>query len=186
MDEIPFEERRVIGELVEFWQTHYAPRDLVKHIDRLFDSWGSGIGASFFQQVYEDLRTAKRSDYATFSASQFKRFLEVEYSQPAQTHAERLDRTKAKEREEHERRARADFDALGKEMAQATTRAELVTLGRKRAYLAPHTGVSYVYENHCWRCKEHISSAIHAQCPSCRFYICSSCGACLCGYVGRV
>ena len=193
LDKIPFEERRVIDELVGLWQTRYEPRDLVTHIDRLSGTWGSGIGASFFRQVYEDLRTDKRSKYAAFFASEFKRFLEAEYSQRAQTHAERQAQAQAKanaerqaqakaeEREEYERRARADFDALGKEMAKATTRAELVELGRKRADLAPHTGVSYVYTNHCWKCKEHISSAIHAQCSGCRFYICSSCDSCLCG-----
>jgi len=77
-------------------------------------------------------------------------------------------------------RVRAEFDALGKEMAKATTRTELVELGRRRADMASHTGVSYVYENHCWNCRGPISSAIHARCPVCRFYICSSCGACLC------
>jgi len=83
---------------------------------------------------------------------------------------------------QNQRKARADFDALGEEMAKATTRAKLVELGRKRAVLAPHTGVSYNYENHCWNCTAHISSAIHAQCPDCKFYICGSCGSCLCGY----
>jgi hypothetical protein len=81
---------------------------------------------------------------------------------------------------ERQARARAEFEALGKEIAKATTRAELVELGQKRADLAPYTGVSYVYTNHCWNCKEHISSDIHAQCSACRFYICSSCGSCLC------
>lgn len=182
LEEIPLEERRVIGELVEFWQNHRAPRDLVMHINRLFDTWGSGIGASFFQQVYEDLRDGKRSEYPAFSVSQFKCFLEAEYSQPDQTHAERLARLKVKEREEHERMARTDFDALGEQIAKATTRAELVTLGRKRASLAPQTGISYTYENHCWSCGKHISSAIHAQCPDCKFYICGSCSACFCGF----
>jgi hypothetical protein len=62
-----------------------------------------------------------------------------------------------------------------------TTRAEPVELGRQRADLAPHTGVSQVYERHCWNCKGHISSAICARCSVCGFYICSSCGSCFCG-----
>ena len=85
-----------------------------------------------------------------------------------------------REVDEELRRARVDFEALGKEMAKATTRTELVELGRKRADLAPHTGVSYVYENYCWNCRGRISSTIHARCPVCRFYICSSCGSCFC------
>jgi len=171
LDEIPFKERRVISELVEFWQNHYEPRRLFAHIASLSSAMGSGVVASFFQQVRKDLRIDERNKYAA-SASEFERFLEAEYRE----------RTKAEEREESERRAKAsdDFNALGKEMAKATTRAELVELGRKRADLAPHTGISYVYENHCWQCKTHISSAIHAQCPNCSFYICSSCGSCFC------
>jgi hypothetical protein len=196
LDKIPFEERRVISELAEYWQTHYEPRDLVTHIDRLFGSWGSGIGASFFRQVYEDLRTYKRNNYATSSAPEFKRFLEAEYRLRAKPHAERQAQAMAEERERYEsraraheeyvRRARAEFDALGKEMAKATTRAELVELGRKRADLAQHTGDSYDYENICWCCGGRISSGIHAQCSICRFYICSSCGSCLCGRKNRI
>jgi hypothetical protein len=98
--------------------------------------------------------------------------------------AERQAEAQAKaeaEREENERRARAVFDAIGKEMAKATTRAELVELGRKRAYLAPYIGIPYPYgdyENHCWNCERRVSSAIQARCPVCRWYICSSCDSC--------
>src|SRR5207253_5994474 len=116
-----------------------------------------------------------------------KQLLEAEYRQvQAKAEAERQAQAKAeaeakaKEREEYKKRARANFDALGKEMANATTRAERVELGRNRAALAPYTGVSYVYENHCWNCKQPISSAINAQCLGCGFYICSSCGSCFC------
>jgi hypothetical protein len=194
VDKIPFEERRVIDELVGLWQTRYEPRDLVTHIDRLSGTWGSGIGASFFRQVYEDLRTNKRDKYATSSSSEFKRFLEAEYNQQAQVDAERQAQAqakadaerqlhaqaKAKEREEFKRRARAEFEALGKVMAKVTTRAELVELGRKRTKLALYTGISYVYTNHCWNCQSDISSEINARCPACRFYICSSCASCFC------
>ena len=205
MDNIPYEARYIIDGLVKLCQTCFEPRDLDLFIRR------NGIDASFFQQVYEDLHTDKRGKYTALSASEFKRFLEVEYGQQAKAHAEyraqyldtwfnqakagaerraqekadaeRQAQAKAKEREEYKKKARADFDALGKEMANATTRVELVELGRKRTELAPYTGVSYVYENHCWNCKAHISSAIHAQCPDCTFYICGSCGACLCGFL---
>lgn len=49
------------------------------------------------------------------------------------------------------------------------------------AELAPHTGVSHAYENHCWNCKAYISSAICTRCSVCGVYICSSCGSCFCG-----
>ena len=81
-------------------------------------------------------------------------------------------------------RARADFDALGEEMAKATTRAELVELGRRREDLATYTGNSYTYENVCWCCGGRISSAIHARCPVCRWFMCSKRGSCGCGYYG--
>src|ERR1051326_8700277 len=148
----------VIRELVYFYQTLQEPRDLARLINRL----PGGIGASFFRQVNEDLHTDK---FDGISAAEFRQFLVDEYR---------------REHEENERRARADFYALGKEMANATTRAELVELGRRRAELAPYTGVSYVYTNHCWKCKGPISSAIHARCSSCGWYICT-CGACGCG-----
>ena len=87
MDEIPSGEQRIIDELVEFWQTRHQPRDLVTHINRLSSSWGSNRGVSFFRQVYEDLRTDKRSWYAVSSASEFQRFLEAEYRHPTQAYA---------------------------------------------------------------------------------------------------
>ena len=192
LDNIPFEEQRVIDELVGLWRTRYEPRDLVTHLDRLSGSWGSGVGASFFRQVYEDLRTDKRSKYAASSTYEFKQFLKAEYrlrakaeterrsQAQAKADAERLAQTqsKAKEREEFKRRARADFDALGREIANTTVREELVELGRKRAYLAQYTGDSYVYENVCWCCHSDISSAIHARCSVCGWYMCSIRGSC--------
>lgn len=74
--------------------------------------------------------------------------------------------------------AKADFDALGELMAETTDRTELLRLGRERANLAPYTGNSYVYMNHCWRDHTPISSEIDARCPYCRWYICSTCGSC--------
>lgn len=190
LDNIPFEEQRVIDELVEFWQNHYAPRDLITHLDRLSGSWGSGIGASFFQKVYEDLRNNQRSKYYASSVFKFKQLLEAEYRQLVNPNAERQAQEMVEERERYQRRAlaheeyvrkaKADFDALGKKMAKATSRAELVELGRKRHDLAQHTGDSYDYENVCWCCHGRISSGIHAQCKVCKFYICGSCGSCLC------
>src|SRR5207248_2020462 len=128
------------------------------------------------------------NNYATFSAFEFKRLLETEYSQWVQTHANPQTWAKAdaeakekeKKREEHVRKARAEFDALGKEMAKTTDRAELVELGRKRTNLARDTGVSYVYLNHCWNCHSDISSEINARCPGCKLFICSFCGSCFC------
>ncbi len=150
LDDIPFEERRIIDELVNYWQTRYEPRDLTIHIDKLPSTWGQHRVRNFFRQVYEDLCTDQHSKYVAFSASKFEGFLETEYSQRAQTHgehqaqvkaeAERQAQVEAKEREEYEKRARADFDALGKEMAKATTRAECVKSGRKRAALEPYIG----------------------------------------------
>jgi hypothetical protein len=182
LDEIPFEERRVISELVELWQTGYEPGDLSIHIDRLSRSSRNGMDALFFQQVYANLRADKLSEYVASSASEFQRFLEDEYHQQAKIWNERQARAEVEEREKSKRRARADFDAFGKEMAKATTRAELVELGWKRAALAPHTGIFYVYENHSWNCKKDISSDVNARCPDCGFYICSSCFYCMCGF----
>ena len=59
-----------------------------------------------------------------------------------------------------------------------TTHAEPVELGRKRAELAPYSGSKYPYQNVCWYCHNSISSAIHARCPDCSWYICSNCGSC--------
>lgn len=36
------------------------------------------------------------------------------------------------------------------------------------------------YVNHCWYCKEKISSDSDKRCPNCRLFICSSCGRCFC------
>jgi hypothetical protein len=142
--------------------------------------------------VFEDLCADKRSKYAALSMSEFELFLRAEYRQQAKLHAERQAQAMAKEREEYERRvlahedrvrrARAEFDALGKEMAKATTRAELVDLERKRADLAQLTGDSYKYETVCWGCGGRISSGINARCRDCGWYICSNCDACGCGY----
>lgn len=39
----------------------------------------------------------------------------------------------------------------------------------------------YAYENHCWRCKNDISSSKDIRCGICRWYICSNCSACMSG-----
>lgn len=212
MNEIPLEEQRVIDELVQFWQSGYEPRDLITHLDRLSSTWGSGVGVGFFRRVYRDICTGNHSTYITSSASEFKRFLEIEYSRQAQidtelkaqalvkaeaerkarekaeaerrarekAEAERQAQEEAKEREELQRRARIDFDILGKEIAKATVRAERIELGRKRADLAKHVGLSFTYVSHCWNCKAPISSNINAQCLDCGYYICNSCTSCFC------
>ena len=78
MDKVPFEEQRVIDELVEFWQTRYEPCDLVTHIDGVSGTWGGVIDTKFFRQVYEDLCADKHS-YVVSSASEFKQLLEDKY-----------------------------------------------------------------------------------------------------------
>jgi hypothetical protein len=111
LDNIPFEDRRVIDKLVEFWHTHNEPGDLAMHIARLSGARESGIGYSFFKQVYADLRTGRHSKYVAFSVSEFKRLLEVEYSRLAKRHADLLAgakafdeaQAKAKEHEENQR-----------------------------------------------------------------------------------
>lgn len=41
----------------------------------------------------------------------------------------------------------------------------------------------WLYLNHCWNCKQPINSDKNRLCPKChRFYICSNCGYCKCGY----
>lgn len=189
LDNIPLEEQRVIDELVKLWNTHCEPRDLAMHIDKLPSTWGRHIVRNFFRQVYEDLRTNKRSNYTAFSVSEFKRLLETEYSQRAPlgerqvwAKADAEAQAKAKEREEYVRKARADFDALGEEMTKTTDRKELIEIVRKREDLAPYIGIRHPYENVCWKCHRRISSTIHARCKDCGWYICSSCASCGCGY----
>ncbi len=179
MDNIPLEAQLVIDKLVEFWRTRLESSDLITHIDRV--SWGNSTAARFFRHVYEDLRADERSYYPVSSAREFKRFLEVEYRllpEPTAEERKEYERKTREEREENARKTRADFDALGKEIAKATSRAELVELGRKREKLAPYTGSEYPYQNICWCCHNGISSAIHARCPYYRWYICGNCGSC--------
>lgn len=39
----------------------------------------------------------------------------------------------------------------------------------------------YLYQNHCWCCKNPIDSRHQRKCPKCRkYYICSHCGKCKC------
>lgn len=40
--------------------------------------------------------------------------------------------------------------------------------------LFPFSGISYSYVNHCWNCKQPISSVIDTKCPFCRGYKCRS------------
>jgi hypothetical protein len=178
LDEISFEEQRVIDELVKLWQICYEPPDLLKHIRDTSKPGGRKI-TWFFALVRQDLCTGKGSKYTAFSASEFKQFLEDEYRRLNKEREENETRARA-EREENERRARADFYALRKKMENATTREELIELGRQCAALAPYTGISFVYEKRCWNCGKRISLAIDARCPVCRCHICSSCGACFC------
>lgn len=122
------------------------------------------------------------NDKETFAERQARVRAQTQKDEEAVARAEAYRQARAKANAERQAQARADFDALGKEMAKATTRAERVELGRKRADLAPYTGFHHDYESHCWNCKMHISSAIHAQCPDCTYYICSNCNSCLCGF----
>ncbi len=203
LDTIPFEEQRIIDELVELWQTHDESCDLLAHIRNTLKT-GYSV-TFFFAQVRNDLRTDKHSKYAASSASEFRQILEDEYRRVYQPYAVSLARAKAFDeaqakaraerhaqikaeieriKAEKEMRVRAEFDAIGKEMAKTTDRKERLELGRRREVLAPFTGRTFVYQNHCWQCRGRISSAIHAECPNCTYYICSSCGNCLCGYPG--
>jgi hypothetical protein len=179
MDKIPFEERRVIHALIVFWQcTRFSHLNQVRPSPRILGLIDRcSIGIDFFRQVYSDLCSDKRIKFVGFSESEFKQFLETEYNQPF---IEQQVQAIAEEREVQERRARADFVALGEEMVKATTRTERVELGRKRANLVPYTRIRHNYESHCWNCKMPISSSIHAQCPDCTYYICSNCDACFC------
>jgi len=174
LDKLPFEEQRVIHALVVFWKcTRFLHLNQVRPSPRILELiYKCSIGIDFFRQVYHDLCSDRRIKYVGFSETEFKQFLEIEYNQPFVEH-------QAQARANQEQ-ARADFDALGKEMAKATSRAELVKLGRKRADLAQYIGVSSGdYESHCWRsCPSRISSAVHARCPACGWYICNNCSSC--------
>ncbi len=61
---------------------------------------------------------------------------------------------------ERQASASANFDALEEETEKASTREELVELGRKRAALALYIGVSYMSTSQCWNCEGPISSDI--------------------------
>lgn len=186
MDRIPSDVQQVIDELVKFQHTRREPNMLAKHLNWL-PQGGNGVGAKFFREIYDILRT-DADQLKHYSESEFKQNLKEEYHQLAEAERQAEAERRAwwreeferltKEKDDHKKKARAEFDALGKEMAKATTHAKLVELGRKRVKLAPYTGFSYVYENHCWQCHTHISSKIHARCPECRWYICSSCSSC--------
>ncbi len=178
LDKLPFEEQRVIHALVVFWKcTRFLHLNQVRPSPRILELiYKCSIGIDFFRQVYHDLCSDRRIKYVGFSETEFKQFLEIEYNQPFVEH-------QAQARANQEQ-ARADFDALGEEMAKTTDRKERFELGLRREVLAPFTGRIFVYKNHCWCCQGRISSAIHAQCPRCTFYICSSCGNCLCGFPG--
>lgn len=85
-----------------------------------------------------------------------------------------------RESEAHQRaKAQAEFNDLGTEMSRIQSRDRAIAISRRRAELARMIGYNFSYENHCWRCKEDISSAINVRCPVCRWYICT-CGACGC------
>jgi hypothetical protein len=148
------------------------------------DSKHAAFSGSEFKQLLEaEYRQALANEEAERQAQTLAK-ARAEAERQAQTlakaraEAERQVLAKAEEREASERwvrelygrkaRARADFDALGKEMAQATNRVEPVELGRKRAK----------YENVCWYCLDSISSTIQTRCSVCGWYICSNCGSC--------
>jgi hypothetical protein len=145
LDNIPFAERRVIHALVVFWQyTRYSDLNQVRPSPRILELIDRcRIGINFFRQVYRDLCSDRRIKYVGFSESEFKQFLVIEYNQPFVEH-------QAQARANQEQ-ARADFDALGEEMAKTTDRKERIELGRRREVLAPFTGRTFVYQNHCWQ-----------------------------------
>jgi hypothetical protein len=191
LDEIPFEERRAIDELVGLWQTRSETRDLLAHI-RVTWKPGAGRVTSFFAQVRQDLLTDKHSKYTASSTFEFRQFLEAEYCRLDQLNtvrqaqaiaeAKRLAeaKAKAKEREENQRWLRAYFDGIDKEMANTNDRKERFELGLKREAIAPYTGVLYDYDRHCKNCFVGISSAINPRCPNCKGYICLKCECCFC------
>lgn len=190
MDNIPLEVQLLINELVEFWQTNNEAQGLIDRI-RSAPFQGCLNLTFFFLSVRNDLRKDKPSRYyAASSASEFKQLLEDEYriryqmfidgkkvEAQAKVKAERQEREKTRIQEERQRRARAEFDALGRQMRQATSRADRVKLARKREELAQYTGDAYINDKWCWNCRHDISSAINAKCH-CGWYICGYCDSC--------
>ena len=82
LGEIPFEEQRVIDELVEFWQNRSQPPDLAAHIYNLSGVWGNDRGADFIRSVYVNVRTGKNR-YKYAFAFEFKQFLVSVYYKQA-------------------------------------------------------------------------------------------------------
>ena len=46
-------------------------------------------------------------------------------------------------------------------------------------FLMQYFTILYGYENHCWKCKTHISSSKDTRCSICNWYICSKCDSCM-------
>lgn len=173
-DDISYEYRKIIDDLVEFQRTRCEPRYLAIRIEKLFSPQGYKVGAIFFRKLLGELHTSK---YEAHSESVFRKGIEKRFNQLLQQHFKQRAENLLQAQEE----ARKRFGILGKEMAQATAREKRVEIARERAILAPSTGDYFPYENHCWHCPSDISSAIHARCPNCRWYICGSCGSCKSG-----
>src|SRR6266487_4764077 len=136
LDKLPFEEQRVIHALVVFWKcTRFSHLNQVRPSPRILELiYKCSIGIDFFRQVYHDLCSDRRIKYVGFSETEFKQFLEIEYNQPFVEH-------QAQARANQEQ-ARADFDALGEEMAKTTDRKERFELGLRREVLAPFTNLT--------------------------------------------
>ncbi len=181
----------VLAELAEYWDTGKKSKDLVAHIQGFV---GPAALKDFMLRVFERVSRLGRSAYSIeflgYQDNQtgFCQYLLRDVTRAAmEREREEAKRAAIKREEEAKEKARADFEALGKRMSVATSHEELVALGRQRAEIAPLTGHQFTYRNHCWKCKERISSEVNAQCPVCKFYICSDseCGECLCGFPGR-
>lgn len=181
--------RNVRADIAEYWDTGNLPPNLESSIRDYFNE-PAGL-KEFWYHVFEQITKHGRSAYNMkalgYEDSQFgfRKYL-LAATQAA------IDSTAATEKailagyvtpdEATREKALVEFEALGKRMQVANSRAELVQLSRRRAKVAHFTGREFVYHTRCWKCNARISHDIHARCRTCHRYICGSehCGACEC------
>ena len=152
MNKIPFEEQRVIDELVDFWQTRKEPSDITTHINDTKHSTGYNT-YSFFKSLYDDLQHGKRKVFTRMSPSEVKISLENKCRQ-----------------------------YIRKEQESKALLAKIAESKQIYAFEPPTVTIKEpsIYINQCWNCHSLISSDIDERCSYCKFFICSSCRSCLC------
>lgn len=176
----------ILNALAVMWRTGQEPANLeglllqFRHLDDM-----DGELTQVFQDARNQLREEKPKHTTSNGERDFVYAVRDKYSRLLQNFEQKHEKAWFEQLfhgfEESRARSQAEFESLGEQISRATSREELVELGRRRVELASLTGRTFVYENHCWLCKDDISSEINARCPKCHWYICS-CGACGCQF----